>query len=58
MLQGAECLDDLKNPPSNRLHQLKDDREGQHSISINDKYRVCFTWTDKGAKNVEICDYH
>lgn len=58
MLQEAQCLDDLKVPPRNRLHQLKGVRKGQHAISINDQYRVCFTWTENGAKNVEICDYH
>ncbi len=55
--QAAE-LDDLRVPPGNRLEPLKGDREGQHSIRINDQYRVCFTWTESGAEEVEIVDYH
>lgn len=58
MLNSAKLLQDLKSPPGNRLHPLKDDRLGQHSISINDQWRVCFEWTDDGPKNVEIVDYH
>jgi proteic killer suppression protein len=49
---------DLKKPPNNKLHALKDDRAGQHAIYINDQYRVCFTWTESGAEDVEIVDYH
>lgn len=58
MLHQAENLDDLRNPPGNRLHALKGDREGQHSISINMQWRICFVWRDGGADGVEITDYH
>jgi toxin HigB-1 len=58
MLNQAAALDDLRNPPSNRLHPLKDDRAGQHSISINMQWRICFVWRDGGADGVEITDYH
>ncbi|HLL31731.1 MAG TPA: type II toxin-antitoxin system RelE/ParE family toxin [Allosphingosinicella sp.] len=58
MLHQAEALDDLRNPPGNRLHALKKEREGQHSISINMKWRKCFVWGDGGADGVEITDYH
>ena len=54
----AACLDDLKVLPSNRLHPLKGDREGQHSISINDQWRICFRFIDGDAYDVEITDYH
>ncbi len=54
----ATCLDDLKEPPSNRLHALKEDREGPHSISINDQWRICFRFIDRAAYDVEITDYH
>lgn len=57
-LEVAETLDDLRMPPGNRLESLKGDRAGQHSIRINDKYRICFVWTDQGLNDVEICDYH
>lgn len=57
-LDVAEKLDDLRVPPGNRLEQLEGDRDGQHAIRINDQYRICFTWTDQGPTNVEICDYH
>jgi proteic killer suppression protein len=58
MLNRAATLDDLRNPPSNRPHSLKDDRAGQHSISINMQWRICFVWRDGGADDVEITDYH
>jgi len=58
MLNQAKTLDDLRNPPSNRLHALKDDRAGQHSISINMQWRICFVWRDGGADGVEITDCH
>lgn len=58
MLNRAKTLDDLRNPPSNRLHELKDDRAGQHSISINRQWRICFVWKDGNAHDVEIVDYH
>jgi toxin HigB-1 len=51
-------LDDLRVPPGNRLEALKGDRAGQHSIRINDQFRVCFRWTAAGAEGVEIVDYH
>jgi proteic killer suppression protein len=54
----ATCLEDLKVPPSNRLHALKDDRSGQHSISINDQWRICFRFKEGDAYDVEITDYH
>jgi proteic killer suppression protein len=58
MIHAAESLDDLKSPPSNRLHALKGDRVGQHSVSINDQWRICFVWKDGDAEDVEIVDYH
>lgn len=57
-LDAAKTLDDLKVPPGNRLHALTGDRAGQHSISINDQYRICFVWTGADAEDVEITDYH
>lgn len=57
-LQIAGCLEDLKVPPGNKLEALKGSRKGQYSIRINDQYRICFTWTEAGASNVEITDYH
>ena len=58
MLNAATDLKDLRNPPSNYLEALKGDRAGQHSIRINDQYRLCFVWTGRDAENVEIVDYH
>jgi toxin HigB-1 len=58
MLNAATVLDDLRSPPGNRLEALKGDRAGQHSIRINDQWRICFVWTDGGADKVEIVDYH
>ena len=58
MLNRAKTLDDLRHPPSNRLHALTGDRAGQHSISINMQWRICFVWRDGGADGVEITDYH
>lgn len=57
-LQIAARLADLRVPPGNRLEALKGDRAGQHSIRVNDQYRVCFRWTPAGAVDVEIVDYH
>ena len=57
-LQIAGCLEDLNVPPGNKLEALKGNRKGQYSIRINDQYRICFTWTEAGASNVEITDYH
>lgn len=55
---SAASLNDLRSPPKNRLEALKGSREGQHSIRINDQYRICFIWSDDGIKDVEIVDYH
>jgi toxin HigB-1 len=57
MLDAATQLDDLRNPPGNRLETLEGDRAGQHSIRINDQWRVCFVWRDGSAHRVEIVDY-
>jgi toxin HigB-1 len=57
-LQIAGRLEDLRVPPGNRLEALKGDRAGQHSIRVNDQFRVCFRWTSAGAEDVEIVDYH
>jgi proteic killer suppression protein len=54
----AACLEDLKVPRGNRLHELERDRKGQHSISVNDQWRICFHFVDGDAYDVEICDYH
>ena len=58
MLDAAQELKDLLAPPGNRLEALKGDRAGQHSIRINDQYRICFVWTADGPADVEIVDYH
>ncbi len=58
IIEAAVHLEDLRVPPGNRLESLRGDRVGQHSIRINDQWRVCFTWTDHGAEGVEIVDYH
>lgn len=58
MLDGAVDLEDLRTPPGNRLEKLHGHREGQHSIRINDQYRVCFVWRGHDAYEVEIADYH
>jgi proteic killer suppression protein len=54
----ATKLDDLRVPPGNRLHALKDDRQGQHAIAINDQGRICFRFVEGDAYDVEVCDYH
>lgn len=54
----ASCLDDLKVPPGNRLHELEGDRKGQNSIAVNDQWRICFRFEDGDAYDVEITDYH
>jgi toxin HigB-1 len=54
---SAEVLEDLRAPPGNRLEALKGDRAGQHSIRINDQWRICFMWTDAGPEEVQIVDY-
>jgi len=58
MLDAAEVLDDLRIPPGNRLEALKGDRAGQHSIRVNQRWRICFVWTSAGRQDVEIVDYH
>jgi proteic killer suppression protein len=58
MLHRAASLDDLRIPPANRLEALKGSRAGQHSIRVNDQFRVCFRWTGTDAEEVEIADYH
>ncbi|MEZ0317185.1 MAG: type II toxin-antitoxin system RelE/ParE family toxin [Methylophilaceae bacterium] len=58
MLDKALNLDDLRIPPANRLEALSGNRKGQHSIRINDQWRICFIWTEAGADQVEIVDYH
>ncbi|MFN0317811.1 MAG: type II toxin-antitoxin system RelE/ParE family toxin [Burkholderiales bacterium] len=57
-LQIAGQLSDLRVPPGNQLEALAGDRKGQHSIRINDQWRICFRWTDAGVEGVEIVDYH
>jgi proteic killer suppression protein len=58
ILRRAVVLSDLNAPPGNRLEALSGDRKGQHSIRINDQFRICFTWADGNAYDVEIVDYH
>lgn len=57
MLDAASAVQDLRQPPGNRLESLKGDRKGQYSIRINDQWRICFTWNE-GAEQIEIVDYH
>jgi toxin HigB-1 len=57
-LDAAQTLEFLGSPPGNRLEALKGRRQGQHSIRVNDQFRVCFRWTDEGPEDVEIVDYH
>ncbi|MBI1352378.1 MAG: type II toxin-antitoxin system RelE/ParE family toxin [Actinomycetales bacterium] len=58
LLNAASELNSLRVPPGNRLEKLSGDRAGQYSIRVNDQYRICFTWADGGADDVEITDYH
>ncbi len=58
ILHAAQTLDDLRIPPANRLETLHGDRAGQHSIRINDQWRICFVWNQGQAEQVEIVDYH
>jgi proteic killer suppression protein len=58
MLDSAVTIDFLRSPPGNRLEALSGNRQGQHSIRINDQWRVCFVWTGQGPTQVEIVDYH
>jgi toxin HigB-1 len=57
-IDASQSLEDLRNPPGNRLEALKDDRAGQWSIRINDQWRICFRWAEGDAHDVEITDYH
>lgn len=57
-LHAAVSLEDLRSPPGNRLEALSGDRKGQHSIRVNEQFRVCFVWTTDGPTDVEITDYH
>lgn len=58
MLNNARVLEDLRIPPNNQLEALKGNRQGQHSIRINDQWRICFVWTEGGPADVEVVDYH
>jgi proteic killer suppression protein len=58
VLDAAESLQDLRVPPGNRLEKLSGDRDGQHSVRVNDQWRICFRWQDGDAHDVEITDYH
>ena len=58
MLDAADYLADLRRPPGNRLEALAGDRKGQHSIRVNDQWRICFRWTKAGPADIEIVDYH
>jgi proteic killer suppression protein len=57
-IDAADVIDDLRSPPGNHLEALKGDRKGQHSIRINKQWRICFSWKNGHAHDVEICDYH
>jgi toxin HigB-1 len=58
LIHAATDVEDLRIPPGDRLEQLKGDRRGQHSIRVNDQWRLCFVWRDGGADDVELVDYH
>ena len=58
MIDAAPTVESLRVPPGNRLHQLKGDRKGQHSIAVNDQWRICFRFQNGDAHDVEFCDYH
>ncbi len=57
-LDAVTSVEDLRTPPGNRLHALAGDRQGQWSISVNDQFRICFVWGDRGPEQVEFVDYH
>jgi proteic killer suppression protein len=57
-IDSVVALNELRVPPGNHLEALRKDRQGQHSIRINDQYRICFIWTESGPKDVEVTDYH
>lgn len=58
MIDYADAVEDLRSPPGNRLEALRGQRQGQHSIRINDQWRICFVWRDGSAEDFEIVDYH
>jgi proteic killer suppression protein len=58
LLNAAKRLEDMAVPPGNRLEALSGDRKGEHSVRINQQWRICFRWREGGAEDVEICDYH
>lgn len=58
LMNAAVVLDDLRSPPGNRLENLSGNREGQHSVRINQQFRICFVWTEAGPDEVEVTDYH
>ena len=58
ILDAAETLDDVRIPPGNRLEKLRGDRAGQHSIRVNQQWRICFRWTPAGPEDIQIVDYH
>lgn len=58
MIEAAVVIEDLRIPPGNRLELLQGDRAGQYSIRVNEQFRLCFTWTENGAKEIELIDYH
>ena len=58
MIEAAETVEDLREPPGNRLEMLKGDRKGWWSIRVNQQWRICFTWKNGHAENIEIIDYH
>ena len=58
MVDAASVIEDLRVPPGNRLEALRGNRQGQHSIRINQQWRICFRWNDGHCDDVEICDYH
>lgn len=57
-MDAATTLEDLRFPPGNQLEELKGSRRGQHSLRINGQWRICFVWSDRGPKDVEVVDYH
>ncbi len=58
LIDAATTINDLRTPPGNRLERLVGDREGQHSVRVNDQYRICFAWTDNIASGIELTDHH
>jgi proteic killer suppression protein len=58
LIDAAESINDLRVPPGNHLEQLAGDRKGQHSIRVSGQWRICFVWTESGAEDIELVDYH